>query len=87
MPRELSPAEKLVEAAAPRSMMAGLPMLDGDDGEAIRPWEPKGEKDLEAPPKVTVEGVGLVGSPPPPVTAGGSPPGTKKPVGQFGKDA
>ena len=87
MARDLSPAEEIVEAAAPRSLSMGLPQTEDDlAGEAIRPWQPKGEKDLEAPPKITVEGEELRGSPPPPRTAGGNPPGTRTPIGKHSPD-
>jgi hypothetical protein len=71
----VSPAEQIVEAAAPQSMQEELSEFDVDStGEAIRPWEPKGEEALGAPPAVTVEGDRLEFSPgPPQEVAGGSP--------------
>lgn len=85
--QDLSPAEQIVEAAAPRSMRAGLPELDVDsEGEALRPWEPKGEEALGAPPAVTVEGENLEFSPEPPQTAGGSPPNHKNSFARWSRD-
>lgn len=87
MSRDLSPAEQIVEAAAPRSMREGLPAgadLDSK-GEPIRPWQPKGEKALGAPPAVTVEGEDLEFSPGPPTIAQGSP-NHKRPLGRYERD-
>lgn len=85
MSEELSPAEQIVEAAAPSSMNS--PGTDFDSsGEAIRPWRPKGEKDLGAPPAVTVEGEDLEFSPGPPTISGGSP-NHKRPLGRYEKDS
>ncbi len=85
--RDLTPAEQIVEAAAPRSMREGLPELDVDSiGEALRPWEPKGEEALGAPPEVTVEGEDLVHSPGPPQEVGGGSPSAFNSFGRWMKD-
>lgn len=85
MSEELSPAEQIVESAAPSSMTS--PGADFDSaGEAIRPWRPKGEKALGAPPAVTVEGDDLKFSPGPPTVSQGSP-NHKRPLGRYERDS
>jgi hypothetical protein len=87
MARDLTPAEKIVEAAAPRSMRAGLPEMDADsNGEVVRPWEPKGEEGLGAPPEVTVEGEDLEFSPGPPQEVAGGSPSAKNSFARWTKD-
>lgn len=71
-----SPAEELLDAIDP-------PEEEGDV-DPLRPWEPKGLTQTQ--PQVTVEGVALVGSPPPPITAGGAGPSNKRPMGKYGPE-
>lgn len=78
----MSPAEQIVEEAAPQDMLAGLD--EEVEGDPIRPWTPKGLAQPDA--QVTVEGVDLVSSPPPVQTAGGAPPASRKSLGQFGPE-
>lgn len=86
---QLSPAEQIVEDAAPRSMIAEPVGLDVDvdiAGDAIRPWEPKGERALGADPEITVAGEDLAFSPDPPLTAGGASPALKNSFARWTKD-
>lgn len=72
MTDDLSPAEQLL---ADDSGVGANPLL---------PWQPKGDK--EPDPQITVEGVDLEYSNPPPRTAGGAAPDTRSYLGKFGPD-
>lgn len=75
---EASPAEQLVNAGAPADMALSETVDLDSEGNAIRPWEPKGEEGLGAPPAETVEEGTL--------TAGGNPPFRGLPPGRFEKE-
>lgn len=84
----MSPAEQLVELAAPADFLTEEEAVDLDDsGEAIRPWHPDPEEAINGAPKITVEDdLDLVNGTGYPRTAGGSAPFRKLPPGRWEKE-
>jgi hypothetical protein len=74
-----SPTERMLAAAAPETYSGPY----AAEEVVHRPWTPTGE----TKPQRTVEPVDLEGSPPPPLTAGGSIPSSRIPMRQFGPDS
>lgn len=75
----MSPTEQMLAAAAPE--VFGEPWTAEDEAVHL-PWTPTGQEKAQR----TVEGVNLVGSPPPPETAGGAIPSSRIPMRQFGPE-